>query len=109
VLESFEPRGGWVMVRNPDWWGMTEYPHDVDRIVHVPKADPENVAALLNGEIDLLQIPPYWALDQIRSNPELKVTYRPKLHTMFFGLDQGRAELRSSNIEGRTCSRHCMT
>ena len=101
VLESFEPRGGWIMVRNPDWWGTADYPHNIERIVHVPKADPENVAALLNGEIDLLQIPPYWALDRIRSNPELKVTYRPKLHTMFFGLDQRSTELRSSNIKGR--------
>jgi peptide/nickel transport system substrate-binding protein len=101
VLESFEPRGGWVMVRNPDWWGTAEYPHNVDRIVHVAKADPGNVTALLEGELDLVQIPPYWALDQIRSNPELKLSYRPKLHTMFFGLDQGSAELRSSNIRGR--------
>jgi peptide/nickel transport system substrate-binding protein len=101
VLKSFEPRGGWVMVRNPDWWGTAEYPHNVDRVVHVPKADPENVAALLDGEVDLIQIPPYWALPQIRANPELKLAYRTKLHTMFFGLDQGSAELRSSNVKGR--------
>jgi peptide/nickel transport system substrate-binding protein len=101
VLEAFEPRGGWVMVRNSDWWGTAEYPHNIDRVVHVAKADPENVAALLDGDIDLLQIPPYWALPQIRSNPGLKVTYKPKLLTMFFGLDQGSAELRSSNIRGR--------
>jgi peptide/nickel transport system substrate-binding protein len=44
---------------------------------------------------------PYWALPQIRSNPKLKLAYRPKLMTMFFGLDQGSAELRSSNIKGR--------
>ena len=101
VLESFEPRGGWVMIRNPNWWGTADYPHNVDRIVHVPKADPENVAALLNGELDLLQIPPYWALGQIRSNSDLRLAYRTKLHTMFFGLDQGSPELRSSNIKGR--------
>jgi peptide/nickel transport system substrate-binding protein len=101
MLESFEPRGGWVMVRNPDWWGTAEYPHNVDRVVHVAKADPENVAALLAREVDLLQIPPYWALDQIRSNPDLKLVYRTKLHTLFFGLDLGSLELRSSNIKGR--------
>ena len=99
--KSFEPRGGWVMVRNPDWWGTADYPHNVDRIVHVAKRDPENVAALLDGEIDLLQTLPYWARPKIRSNPELKLVYRPKLLTMFFGLDQGSAELRSSNIKGR--------
>jgi peptide/nickel transport system substrate-binding protein len=56
---------------------------------------------LLDGEIDLLQIPPYWALPQIRRDPGLKLAYRPKLLTMFFGLDQGSAELRSSNVKGR--------
>jgi peptide/nickel transport system substrate-binding protein len=90
-----------VMVRNSDWWGTAEYPHNIDRVVHVAKADPENVAALLDGDIDLLQTVPYWALDRIRSDPDLKLAYRTKLHTMFFGLDQGSAELRSSNIKGR--------
>jgi peptide/nickel transport system substrate-binding protein len=101
VLESFEPRGRWTMVRNPDWWGTADYPHNIDRVVHVAQVDPENVAALLDGELDLLQIPPYWALDQIRINPGLKLAYRTKLHTIFFGLDQGSTELRSSNIKGR--------
>ena len=101
VLQSFEPRGGWVMVRNPDWWGTAAYPHNIDRVVHVAKADPENVRALLGGEIDLLQTVPYWALPKIRRDPGLKLAYRPKLHTVFFGLDQGSAELRSSNIKGR--------
>jgi peptide/nickel transport system substrate-binding protein len=101
LLEAFEPRGGWMMVRNRDWWGTAEYPHNVDRVLHVAKRDPENVAALLAGELDLIQIPPYWALDQIRSNPGLKLAYRTKLHTLFFAFDQGSAELRSSNIKGR--------
>ena len=101
VLEAFEPRGGWVLVRNPAWWGQADYPHNIDRVVHIRKVDPENVAALLAGEVDLLQIPPYWALDQIRSNPGLKLAYRTKLHTLFFGLDLGSPELRSSNIKGR--------
>jgi peptide/nickel transport system substrate-binding protein len=102
VLQSFEPRGGWVMVRNPDWWGAADYPdNNIDRIVHVAKRDPENVAALLDGEIDLLQTVPYWALPKIRADSGLKLAYRPKLLTMFFGLDQGSAELRSSNVKGR--------
>jgi hypothetical protein len=32
MLEEFEPDGRWVMVRNPNWWGTTEYPHNIDRI-----------------------------------------------------------------------------
>ena len=102
VLESFEPRGDWAMVRNPAWWGTGEYPHNIDRVVHVRKeGDAANVVALLDGKIDLLQGPPYSAIDQIRAKPGLKLAHRTKLHTMFFGLDHGSAELRSSDVKGR--------
>jgi peptide/nickel transport system substrate-binding protein len=102
MIEAFEPRGDWALVRNPNWWGTAEYPHNIDRVVHIRKeSDAANVAALLEGKIDLLQGPPYLAIDQIRSDPDLMLAYRAKLHTMFFGLDQGSAELRSSNVKGR--------
>ena len=43
------------MVRNPDWWGYERYPHNIDRIEFTPIADPEEgLAALLRGDIDLL-------------------------------------------------------
>jgi peptide/nickel transport system substrate-binding protein len=101
TVEAFEPRGDFVLVRNPDWWGTADYPHNIDRVVHIIKGDAEGVAALLAGEIDLLMTVPYEGLDTIRRNPDLKLAYRPKLHTMFFSLDQGSTELRSANIKGR--------
>jgi peptide/nickel transport system substrate-binding protein len=102
MLEAFEPRGNWALARNPDWWGTAEYPHNIDRVVHVRKeGDAENVAALVEGEIDLLQTVPYWALDQIRATPGLKLAYRAKLVTIVLGLDQGSAELRSSEVKGK--------
>ena len=102
MVEVFEPRGEYALVRNPAWWGTADYPHNIDRIVHIRKeSDAEKLAALLEGEIDLLQAPPYSALDQIRRTPGLKLAHRPALNTLFFGLDQGSAELRSSNIKGR--------
>jgi peptide/nickel transport system substrate-binding protein len=103
VLEEFEPRGRWVMVRNQDWWGKADYPdNNIDRLVHVRKeGDAENVAALLHGEIDLLHGPPYSAMDQIRRTPGLKLAHKTKLMTMFFAFDLGSVELRSSNIKGR--------
>jgi peptide/nickel transport system substrate-binding protein len=100
-LEEFEPRGRWVMVRNPNWWGTAEYAHNIDRIVHTYKSDEENLAALLDGEIDLLVAPLYAGLDSIQRHPDLKLVYRPKLFTAFFGFDQGSAELRTANVKGR--------
>jgi peptide/nickel transport system substrate-binding protein len=102
VLEEFEPYGHWVMVRNPTWWGTAEYPHNIDRVVHSrEESDAGDVAALLDGKIDLLQTPPYSALGEISRTPGLKIAHRPKLVTSYFGLDQGSAELRSSNIKGK--------
>jgi peptide/nickel transport system substrate-binding protein len=102
MVETFEPRGEYILVRNPAWWGMANDPHNIDRIIHIQKeGDAEKLAALLNGEIDLLQAPPYSALDQIRRSPGLKLAHRPALLTLFLGFDQGSAELRSSNIKGR--------
>jgi peptide/nickel transport system substrate-binding protein len=101
VLESFEPHGRWVLVRNPDWWGKAEYPHNIDRIVHTWKNDGENLSALLRGDIDLLQAPLYSDIDRIRRNSDLKLVYRPKLFTALFGFDQVSGELRTSNIQGR--------
>jgi peptide/nickel transport system substrate-binding protein len=102
IIEAFEPRGRYVLVRNPAWWGAAEYPHNIDRVVHIWKeAGAEKLAALLEGKIDLLLAPPYWALDQIRRTPGLKLAHRPALLTAFFGLDQGSPELRSSNVNRR--------
>jgi peptide/nickel transport system substrate-binding protein len=32
ILQKFEASGSVVMVRNPDWWGLGRYPHNLDRI-----------------------------------------------------------------------------
>jgi peptide/nickel transport system substrate-binding protein len=103
MVEAFEPRGDYTLVRNPAWWGAADYPdNNIDRVVHIRKeGDAETLGALLKGEIDLLQMPPYSGFNQIRQNPDLKLVYRPKLYTAFFGLDQSSAELRTSNVKGR--------
>jgi peptide/nickel transport system substrate-binding protein len=101
MVETFEPGRRYVLVRNPTWWGTAEYPHNIDRVVHTWEGDTRNLAALLEGRIDLLQTPPYSALEQIRRDPRLKLAHRTKLQSMWFGFDQGSAELRSSNMKGR--------
>jgi peptide/nickel transport system substrate-binding protein len=70
MVEVFELRGEYILIRNPAWWGEGDYPHNIDRIVHTHKeGDAEKLSALLEGEIDLLQAPPYSALNQIRGSP----------------------------------------
>ena len=101
ILEEFEPHGRWVMVRNPSWWGTAEYPHNIDRIVHTYKSDEENLAALLDGEIDLLVAPVYSGLDAIQRNPDLKLAYRPKLFTVLLRLRPAKRGAAHRQREGQ--------
>ena len=102
ILERFAKDGGYVMVRNPDWWGYERYPHNIDRIVRLPVASTEQgVELLLNGDIDFLYGEPYDALERIERTEGLKLARGPQFNVHRLGFDQSSAELRSSNIKGR--------
>lgn len=100
-LESFEPGGRYVLVRNPDWWGADAVPQgNLDRIVHIWEGDADrHLAALLDGEIHLLQDPPFAAHELIRRTNGVSLKHTRRLFTPFLGMDQGSAELRTSDIE----------
>ncbi len=102
VLDLREPGIRTLMSRNDDWWGLSEdNPHNIDRIVFTPITNAATrVAALLSGELDLMLDPPLQDLRRIESTPGLKLVSVPQVRTIFFGLEQSRDELRTSNIEG---------
>jgi peptide/nickel transport system substrate-binding protein len=104
ILEEFDRTGRIVMVRNPDWWGLKRYPHNIDRIerVHVGSVE-QGVQALLDGEIDFLQELPYRSrrLEQLAGAAGVKLVRTPWLTTTYLALDQGSAELRSFDVKGR--------
>ena len=65
-------------------------------------ADPEQrMAALLAGEIEFLHDPPFAELDRLASAPGVRLEQAMEFRTIFFGLDQGSPELRSSNVKGK--------
>ena len=102
VLEAYEPGVRTVLVKNADWWGLAEDPHNIDRVVFTAVADPaRRVAALLGGEIDFLHDPPFAELDRLASTPGVRLEQTMEFRTIFFGLNQGSPELRSSNVKGR--------
>jgi peptide/nickel transport system substrate-binding protein len=102
MLQSREPDIKTVMVKNPNWWGLAQKPHNIDKIIYTPIANPATrVAALLSGEIDLLMDPPIQDLPRIKNDVNLKIEQTNQLRTIFFGLEQSRDELRSSNIKGK--------
>ena len=55
-LVSREPDTKTVLERNEDYWGLGEFPMEVSRIEYTPIQNAATrVAALLSGEVDLIQ------------------------------------------------------
>ena len=44
VLEAYEPGARTVLVRNTEWWGLAEEPHNIDRVVFTAIADPRDAS-----------------------------------------------------------------
>ena len=101
-LVSREPDIRTEMVRNDEYWGKDVYPMEVSRIVFTPiKSAATRVAALLSGEVDFLLDPPVQDLERLNNAPGLVVRSAPENRTIFLGLEQGKAELPSSDVKGK--------
>jgi len=91
-----------VLARNADWWGDKEFPGNVDRIEYRPIGNAATrVAALLSGEVDFLLDPPLQDIKRIEAAEGLGVVTTPQNRSIFFGMDQGVAELRTSDVKGK--------
>jgi len=91
-----------VMEAHTDWWGKGEFPGNVDKIEYRPISNAATrVAALLSDEVDFLLDPPLQDLKRIEATDGLKVSTVAQIRTIFFGMDQGAPELRTSNIKGK--------
>ena len=102
TLVSRAPDELTVMARNPAWWGEGKFPGNIDRIEYRPIGNAATrVAALLSGEVDFLLDPPLQDLKRIDAADGLKTSTVPQIRTIFFGMDQGSAELRSSDVKGK--------
>ena len=100
MLKSREPGVRTVFTANPDWWGKVE--HNLTEAIFTPIGnDATRVAALVSGEIDMMDPLPLQDVPRVQSNPNLKVMQSPELRTIFLGMDQKRDELLHSNIKGR--------
>jgi peptide/nickel transport system substrate-binding protein len=99
-LRSREPSIRTTLQRNPSYWGKIE--GNVQEVVFTPIGNPSTrVAALLSGEIDMMEPVPVQDIARISANPNLKVLQGPELRTIFLGMDQSRNELLFSNVKGK--------
>ena len=100
ILKSRQAGVRTVLVPNPNWWGKAE--HNLTEVIFTPIGnDATRVAALISGEIDMMQPVPLQDVARIASNPNLKVMQGAELRTVFLGMDQKRDELMFSGVKGK--------
>jgi peptide/nickel transport system substrate-binding protein len=85
---------------NPNWWGKPE--HNLKEIIFTPIASASTrVAALLSGEVDVIEPVPIQDIARVNASGNATVMTGPELRTIFLGMDQVRDELLYSNVKGK--------
>lgn len=100
-LTSREPEVRTVLTANPDYWGIGEFPLEVSEIIYTPiQNQATRVAALLSGEVDLIQDIPVQDLGRVGETDGLKVVTAPQNRVIFLGMQQGEDDLDTDSVEG---------
>ena len=99
-LRERQPNVRTTFVRNGGYWGKID--GNVDEVIFsVIANDPTRVAALLSGEIDIMEPVPVQDVPRINGSPNTVALVAPELRTIFLGMDQKRDELLYSSVKGK--------
>ena len=100
-LRTRDPGVRTTMVRNFNYWDK-KIDTNVDEVIFTPIGNASTrVAALLSGEIDMMEPVPVQDIGRVGASPSLKVMQGPELRTIFLGMDQKRDELLFSSVKGK--------
>jgi peptide/nickel transport system substrate-binding protein len=100
IIESHQPGVKTVFKANPNWWRKPE--HNLKEIVFTPiGSDATRVAALLSGEVDIIEPVPIQDIARVDGSPNAQVLKGSEIRTIFLGMDQVRDELLYSNVKGK--------
>jgi peptide/nickel transport system substrate-binding protein len=89
-----------VFVRNGNYWGKID--GNVTEVIFTPIGnDATRVAALLSGEIDVMEPVPLQDVERVNASPAARALTGPELRTIFLGMDQKRDELLYSSVKGK--------
>ena len=89
-----------VLGRSPLWWDKLE--SNLDEVIFTPIGnDGTRVAALVSGDVDVIDPLPLQDARRMRTLPALKVQEGAESRVIFLGFDQKRDELANTNIKGK--------
>lgn len=102
MLVSRAPDSKTVLKANPGYWGKSTFPLEVTEIIYTPiKSAATRVAALLSGEVDIIQDVPVQDLRRVAADAKLRVATAPQNRTIFFGMNVGDTDLKTDTVEGK--------
>ena len=100
MIESHQPGVKTVFKAFPGWWRKPE--HNLKEIIFTPiGSDATRVAALLSGEVDVIEPVPIQDIQRVNASGNAKVMTGPELRTIFIGMDEARDELLFSSVKGK--------
>lgn len=99
-LRERQPNVRTTFSRNGNYWGKNE--SNATDIIYTPIGnDATRVAALLSGEVDVMEPVPVQDIERVNSSPNTRAITGPELRTIFLGFDQKRDELLYSSVKGK--------
>ena len=100
LLKEHQPGVRTVWTPNKSWWGKPV--HNLDEVVLTPiSSGATRVAALLSGELDMIEPAPLQDVGRINGSGHAKVLQGPEVRTIYLGFDQRRDELTYSSVKGK--------
>lgn len=87
---AFVPGDRIELVRNEDYWG--EKPQWEKVILKPIKSGPARVAALLAGDVDLIEDAPTADIERLKKDPNVEVSQTVSRRVIYFHMDQFREE-----------------
>ncbi|WP_207630322.1 ABC transporter substrate-binding protein [Paracoccus xiamenensis] len=86
-LESRKPDAMTVLLVNDGWWD--EKKHNIDRLEYIPiTSAATRIAALLSGEVDVIDSAPIQDLERLKADPNVKVISLTELRTVFVAFNR---------------------
>lgn len=100
TIESHQPGVKTVFKAFEGYWRKPE--HNLKEIIFTPiGSDATRVAALLSGEVDVIEPVPLQDIQRVNSSGVATVMTAPEIRTIFIGMDMARDELLYSNVKGK--------
>jgi peptide/nickel transport system substrate-binding protein len=89
-----------TFARSGNYWGKID--GNVTEVIYTPITnDATRVAALVSGEIDVMEPVPVQDVARVNASANARAMQGPELRTIFLGMDQKRDELLYSNVKGK--------